>query len=162
MSNNAIDKARDRFTSRNKGNVSTVNAKFPPTVRLHNKEGKVGAYLVGLLDSHHTAKVNGNDQEVYSFKLIETNGVASKKEGTEYVDTEVKEGELISIFAPTRLARVLATVAAGAEVFIEYKGREPFVTKKGHKVNPHMFDVKAGGELLLTNSEAGDKADDFE
>ena len=161
---NPIEEARKRFQSRNEGKVNSVNASFPPIVRLHNSEGKVGAFVVGTVEGTHVAKINNRDQNVYNLKLIETNAPVVKKEGEVFIDTEVKSGDLVSIFPPTRLDRVLKGVAVGTEVFIEYKGREKYVNKSGVATKPHMFDVKAGGEIITTSSAAGDakRDDDFE
>ena len=162
---NAIEEARKRFQGRNEGKVNTVEGTFPPIVQLHNKEGKVGAYVVGILDATRAVKIGKREQNVYNLKLIETNASIVKKEGKVMVDTEAKKGDLVSIFAPTRLDRVLKGIAKGIEVFIEYDGREKFVNKDGIATNPHVFTVQAGGEIVSTNSSAGNKAsddDDFE
>lgn len=167
---NVIDEARKRFQDRNKGKTTSVQATLPPIVRLHNKEGKTGAYLSGILDGKHEVTIGKKKpQLVFNFKLIETNASITKKDPKasssakgkdKYMDVEAAKGDLVSIFAPTRLARVLNDVSNGAEVFLEYKGREPFTNNEGITTEPHIFYVEAGGVPLTVGKKDGSGGDD--
>lgn len=169
---NTVDEARKRFKERHKGDVHTVEGTFPPTLKLHNKDGNPGAYVSAILKDSKSVTINGIPKRVYTLELLETNAPTLKKSGKKddkgkaiYEEIPNKKGDIVSIFAPTRLDRVLNGVPSGKEVFIEYKGKSEFTTKQGNVVYPHTFDTSAGGvrlEVGPAKPTAADGDEDFE
>lgn len=164
MAKSAVEEARARFNKKNEGKVSEVKGKFPPTLLLYNKEGKPGAYVSGIIKKSEDVTLGKLKKRAYTLSLIETNARITKttknKEGEkEYTEVKVEKGEDVSMFAPTRLDRVLKGVPLGTEVFIEYKGKEQFDTKQGNTVYPHTFDVLAAGVPLGNGAPEGKDTD---
>jgi len=150
-------------------NVEELKSTFPPTLKIHDKKGEgIGKYVSGVLKSRRMVLIKGKPAPVYTLKLSETNATATKKEGEKWVPAEVKTGDDVSLFSPTRLDRILKELGPGASVIIHYDGKKPIMTPRG-EVETHMFTVhgsKSGKEFALTTENVaptpeptnGDKA----
>lgn len=136
-------------------NVEEVKATFPPTLKIHDKEGKgIGKYVSGVLKARRTVSIKGKPAPVYTLVLSDTNAEATKKDGDKWVKTDVAAGQDVSLFAPTRLDRILKEFGPGAKVIIHYDGKTPVKTPMG-EVKTHMFTVhgERSGKQFVINTE---------
>jgi len=103
---------------------------FNPTAFLREE----GAMLKGTIVTKRDAKTGFGPKPVYTVKVLD----ASCRFAKDKQDVEPEKGDLVDFFAPTRLARQLAHVAAGETVTITYAG-----TKKVGPGKPaHVFSVE--------------------
>jgi hypothetical protein len=104
---------------------------FAPTALLKEKDAMLKGVLVGKRD----VKTQYGPKPVYNFKVLD-----ASCRFTAGKDKEVQpaEGDIVDVFAPTRLARQLAQVAEGETVTIIYQG-----TKKAGRGQPaHFYSVE--------------------
>lgn len=108
------------------------NGEFYPTALLKEE----GAMLKGVMGSKRDVKTVYGPKPVYSFKVLDAS--CKFTTGKEKTEVQPNEGDMVDVFAPTRLARQLAQVAQGETVTITYAG-----TKKVGRGNPaHCFTVE--------------------
>lgn len=138
-------------------NVEEIKATFPPTLKIHDKEGKnIGKYVSGVLKTRRMVSVKGKPAPVYTVTLSDTNAEATKKDGEKWVKVDVVTGNDVSFFAPRRLDRVLKEYGPGAKVLIHYDGKKPTKTPMG-EVLTHMFTVhgeRSGKQFIIDTSTA--------
>jgi len=102
---------------------------FPPTALIKTE----GYMLKGTLLSKRLVKTQYGDRPVYSIKL----GDATCDFMCEGHPVEPKEGDMIDLFAPTRLERQLVQVPFNSMVTITHVGMK----KVGKGQPAHIFDV---------------------
>lgn len=105
---------------------------FAPSAYIREK----GAMIEGVLKSVRQVKTDYGERPVYTLQLKDYACKFSKDD----TFVEPEENSEVDFFAPTRLARQLASVPFGTLVRITYAGQ-----KKVGKGNPaHIFDVLRG------------------
>lgn len=127
----------------NKLSTASPDMKNTPLV---NVRGTKGEYFIGTLTGVKAVKSgfkneDGSDktQNVYSFTVEDTTMAIVIKEGKEYVDAPINEGDAVDMFAPTRLNNALRQATKGMQLKITYLGLGK-AAKKGGK--PHEYDVE--------------------
>jgi hypothetical protein len=112
-----------------------------------NVRGEKGQFFQGELAAHKQAdsKYTNEDGskkklEIYEFKVEDTNMQLQKQEGKEYVEATVAPGDIVSLFAPTRLNNALRQASVGQHIKFTYLGLGK-ATGRGGK--PHEYDVEA-------------------
>lgn len=126
--------------------LSTAGQDFEPSVTVNVKLEK-GQFFKGVLKAHKTPPSPYKNQDgsaktfnVYEFELIDTDMELTIKKGDVYVEAKgVTGGDLVSIFAPTRLNNALSKAVLGASIHIMYLGKGKAGKMGGA---PHMFDVE--------------------
>jgi hypothetical protein len=121
-----------------------------PSIRLQGEEEEaIGRFIVGKLLQRREVKGKhlddgGNPKTLvfYSIRLEKTNAEATAKKGEKYVAVPVKENDVVSIMATSRLDRALKAVAPGDRVYVRYDGMKKVQTMKG-RVFAHNFTVKS-------------------
>lgn len=122
---------------------------LPPSYPLVNVRGKKGQFFVGrLLDKRSieskwvTKDGTKKVQEIYEFAVEDTDMETLKKVGPELFEpVDIREGDRVSIFAPSRLANGVRQAAIGQTLRIEYLGQGR--TAQGGK--PHDYSVEVVG-----------------
>lgn len=111
-----------------------------------NVRGTKGEYFQGILTGVRTVKSgfqneDGSDktQNIYEFTIEDTTMAIVVKEGKEYIDVDTKEGDTVSMFAPTRLNNALRQATNGMRLKITYLGLGKAAKKGGR---PHEYDVE--------------------
>jgi len=112
-----------------------------------NVRGAKGQTFTGKLINHKTATApykndDGSDKQMHIFEFIpvDTDMALMRRDANkEYQETEVKEGETVCIFPPTRLLLGLNQVAVGSTVKITYMGLGK-AGKRGGK--PHTYELE--------------------
>lgn len=118
--------------SRNIPDSNGDGGSFAPTALLKEQ----GAMLKGVLLGKREVKTQYGAKPVYSFKVLDAS--CKFTTGKDKQEVQPAEGDTVDAFAPTRLARQLAQVAAGETVTITYAG-----TKKVGRGQPaHFFSVE--------------------
>lgn len=93
-----------------------------------------GAMVQGVLQGVRLVKTKYGEKPIYSLKVTDADCKFKKGDAEAFPEA----GELVDIFAPTRLARQLSKVQNGQTVTIRYAGQ-----KKVGRGNPaHVFDVE--------------------
>lgn len=140
------------------GDVKQIKRKFPEVAALDIREKDT--FVSGTLLRMREVAIEGNERPstFVNIKLKATNAKATKKASAErgadgkytYVPADVKEGDEISLIAPSRLAQDLKEVVPGTEIYIRSLGKAAEV-KNGRKTFPYKFDVraKAGENAVL-------------
>jgi|SRR5579871_553244 len=101
---------------------------------------KVGNYLIGTLKGGpRIVRLKRGSGQVFEFELLETNSPVQKKVGDQYVQVETKQGDTVSVFAPTALAGALKEAKMGEIIQMEYLGKK--LNKAGTEF--HGFQVDA-------------------
>ncbi len=137
---NALD-AKKRFEQTGDVQEVTPDVVYPSSIKMHDESGaNIGQYVTGRFLSARIVGTGENTLRFVDIRLTATNAIATRKKGKAYVEAEVKEGEIVTIFATSRLMRALENVAAGSEVFLQYDGRKKIEGRKGV---PHIWTVKA-------------------
>lgn len=113
--------------------------KFDPTpvVGITQKEG--GKFVGILADTGKEVQLKRYKKYVYNFKIEDTDMSIQIKKDDEYVDTDVKAGQLVSVFAPTVLRKALMKAEVGQRIQIIYLGKQE---GKDGGADYHGFDVE--------------------
>ncbi len=127
--------------------LSTASRSMEPSVTV-NVRGEEGQTFVGILKAARTAPSRFKDQagnvrnhNIYEFELLETDMELTVKKGDAYVLAKsAKAGDIVSIFAPTRLHNALSQASVGDTITVQYLGLGK-ATKMGGK--PHEYKVEA-------------------
>jgi hypothetical protein len=102
---------------------------------------KVGGKFKGRIISNvpREVKMKRGNGYVFEFNILDTDfSVEMKDEKTgNYVETNVEEGDRVSVFAPTVLKSALCKADSGAIVTFEYLGKEA-----GDNGDYHNFSVE--------------------
>lgn len=145
---NAQDALKDFESTGTVQDVKPATMAPTPSIRLHDEEGKnVGKYIVGKYLGRREADGPNGKLVFLDIRLVKTNQVATVKKDGKYPETEVKAGDLISLFASSRLDRAIKTLDLGSEVFVVYDGMARVKGKKG-MVWAHTYTVKAKAGTL--------------
>ena len=101
----------------------------------------VGRYFIGVLKAGpRVVRMRKGSGKVYEFGILETDAPVQKKnQDGKFVEVDVNEGDVVSIFAPTALAGALTGAKLGEIVQIVYDGVKQ--TKNG--TDFHSFNVDA-------------------
>jgi hypothetical protein len=119
------------------GRKLTSDMQATPVVSLTEKEG---AFFQGVLVERKLVKTQWGERPLFNFELDDTDMRITKKEGKEYLETDVEQGATVAVFAPTMLDRALVKAEAGDKLKIVYTGLGKSA-KKGRNA-PHTFDVE--------------------
>lgn len=148
MSDNSIDALKDFESTGEITDVKPASMAPTPSVRLHDEEGKnVGKYLSGKYLGRREADGPNGKLVFLDVRLDKTNQVATVKKDGKYPVVEVKAGDLISLFASSRLDRAIKTLDLGTQIFVVYDGMKKVKGKKG-MVWAHTYTVKAKAGTL--------------
>lgn len=127
-----------------------------PTIKLHNKNGnKTELFVVGkLLTVKKVERMTPKGKRAYMFVdivLEQTNTKASVKDDkapTGYRDVEVKAGDIVTLFAASRLYNAALRLVPGAKLYAKYDGGE---IEDGKVIHRHIIKALPG---TLTAEEA--------
>jgi hypothetical protein len=123
-----------------------------PTIKLHNGEGEdSGLFVLGkFLMAKQIEKSTPQGKRKYMFVdvvLEKTNATATIKEGTKYRDVPVKPGDIVTLFAASRLFNAAVRLAPGTRLYAAYAGG---AIEKGKLVHKHVIKTLPGS---LTEKE---------
>ncbi len=124
-----------------------------PTIKLHNSDGtNTGLFVVGkLLTSKTVTKMTAQGQRRYMFidiVLEKTNAVATVKiDGGKYKEVPVKAGDIVTLYAASRLFNAASRLSPGSRLYAAYTGG---IIQKGKLVHAHVVKSLPGS---LTASE---------
>ena len=112
-----------------------------------NVKGEKGQFFVGNLLGHKQAKsqyknFDGSEKQydIYQFKLEDSDMDFQKKEGKEYKDATPVAGDLVTVFAPTRLNNALRQAEVGQKIKFVFLGKVK-AGKKGGQANEYDCEV---------------------
>lgn len=120
-----------------------------PTIKLHNGDGeKTELFVVGkLLSAKRIEKMTAQGKRAYMFVdvvLEKTNAKATLKDEkakTGYKDVEVKAGDIVTLFAASRLFNAASRLSPGAKLYVKYDGG---IIEKGKLVHKHVIKSLPG------------------
>lgn len=126
--------------------LSTASAEMKNTPVVHVR-GTKGQFFQGVLVSSRAVKSGFKDektgedrfQNIYEFTVENTDMEVMLKEGKEYKNVDIGEGDTVSMFAPTRLNNALRQATKGMTLKITYLGLGKAAKKGGR---PHEYDVE--------------------
>lgn len=106
-----------------------------------NCKETVGSSFTGKMTASAREVTAGQAKyQVYEFSVVDTDmNFQKKNDKGEYADVDVKEGEIVSVFAPTSLHKALQQAEVGETIKFVYKG---LGAKKKGKNAPHIFDAE--------------------
>jgi len=127
--------------------LSTSSPSLTPTPFV-NVRGDKGQVFVGTLksmksvDSGYVNEKTGEPrmQNIYNFSFESSDMEILVKNGKEYELANVNPGDLVAVFAPTRLNNALIQAPMGSRIQITYLGLGKAIKGKGGK--PHEYDVE--------------------
>lgn len=124
-----------------------------PTIKLHNSDGEnTGLFVVGkFLTCKEISKNTAQGKRKYMFVdmvLEKTNASATVKDGTKYRQVPIKSGDIVTIYAASRLFNAASRLAPGTRLYAAYAGG---VIQKGKLVHSHVIKTLPG---TLTETEA--------
>lgn len=123
---------------------------YNPSMKLHDEDGtNVGLYVSGRYLRSRTIDNNGTKLMFIDLRLESTNSKATVKKGKGYVEVSVKAGDIVTVFASSRLYRAINGLQPGTRVFFEYEGQKKVETPRGRKL-AHIYKVKALPGTLTT------------
>lgn len=113
-----------------------------------NVKSKAGETFTGKLVEHKITKsqyknADGSEKnfDIYVFEVVDgTMEFVRKDANKEYMPTDVKEGENVSVFAPSRLHAGLKQAKIGQTIKITYLGLGKKGAKGGNK--PHTYECE--------------------
>ena len=118
-------------------------ASFAPSIKIHDEDAtNVGQYVSGRLLRTREVTNNGTRLMFIELRLEKTNAKATVKSGKSYAPIEVKAGDIISVYASSRLYRAAVSLSPGTRVFFKYDGQKKVETPKGKKL-AHIWTVKS-------------------
>lgn len=123
--------------------LSTNSMNSSPLVNVRDAKGQ---YFIGVLGEHRQTDSQYKNEDgtakkydIYEFAIEDTDMAIQKKEGKEFVNVNVAEGDTVTVFAPTRLNNALKQAPKGSKIKITYMGLGK-ATKFGGK--PHEYEVE--------------------
>lgn len=142
MSQNAADALKE-FDADGKAEDVQPASSYAPSIKIHDEDStNVGQYVSGRLLRTREANNNGTLLMFVELRLEKTNARATVKKGKEYPTVEVKAGEIVSVYASSRLYRAAKQLTPGTRVFFQYDGQKKVETPKGKKL-AHIWTVKS-------------------
>ncbi len=120
-----------------------------PTIKLHNGDGeKTELFVVGkFLIAKAIEKATPQGKRKYMFVdivLEKTNATATVKDPkakSGYRDVEVKAGDIVTLFAASRLFNAASRLSPGAKLYAKYDGG---AIEKGKLVHKHVIKALPG------------------
>lgn len=120
-----------------------------PTIKLHNGDGeKTELFVVGkLLTAKQVEKLTPQGKRRYMFVdivLEKTNAPATIKDSkvkSGYRDVDVKAGDIVTLFAASRLFNAASRLIPGAKLYAKYDGGK---MEKGKMVHQHTIKSLPG------------------
>ena len=120
-----------------------------PTIKLHNGDGdKTELFAVGkFLVAKRIEKATPKGKRAYMFVdivLEKTNATATIKDEKAkggYRDIEVKPGDIVTLFAASRLFNAASRLSPGARLYAKYDGGK---MEKGKMVHQHVIKSLPG------------------
>ena len=124
-----------------------------PTIKLHNSDGtNTGLFVVGkFLCAKSVVKDTAQGKRTYMFVdmvLEKTNAVATLKDGAKYKEVPVKSGDIVTLYAASRLFNAATKLSPGSRLYAAYTGG---IIQKGKMVHSHVVKSLPG---TLTPAEA--------
>lgn len=142
MTQSANDALKE-FDAEGKAEDVQPQSSFAPSIKIHDEDStNVGQYVSGRLLRTREANNNGTLLMFVELRLEKTNAKATVKKGKEYPTVEVKAGDIVSVYASSRLYRAAKQLAPGTRVFFQYDGQKKVETPKGKKL-AHIWTVKS-------------------
>lgn len=124
-----------------------------PSIRLHDAEGKnVGKYIAGKYLGRREADGPNGKLVFLDIRLRDTNQVATVKKGTSYPEVAVKPGDIVSLFASSRLDKAISPLELGTDIIAVYDGMKRVKTKKG-MVWAHSYTVNRSKTVTLSEDD---------
>src|SRR5258708_37667419 len=113
-----------------------------------NWKDKAGKTFTGTLVERKAIKsayknTDGTDKQmhIFSFKVVDGDMPFIKKDvNKEYVEANVTDGQVVSLFPPSRLLNGLNQITVGQTVKVTYLGLGKKSAKGGNK--PHTYDLE--------------------
>lgn len=123
-----------------------------PTIKLHNSDGvNTGLFVVGkFLLAKSVKKTTPQGDRTYMFVdvvLEKTNATATLKEGAKYKEVPVKAGDIVTLYAASRLFNAASKLSPGSRLYAAYTGG---IIQKGKLVHGHIVKSLPGS---LTTAE---------
>ena len=104
--------------------LSTGSLDATPLVNVRDQKGQ---YFIGTLGEHRQIDSQYKNEDgtakkydIYDFAVEDTDMAIQKKEGKEYIDVNVSQGDTVAIFAPTRLNNALKRAPKDSRLKITY------------------------------------------
>jgi hypothetical protein len=114
-----------------------------PSIKLHDADGNnIGLFVSGKLLGVREIKKNELRYMFVELKLESTNAKATIKRGSSYPEIAVKPGDIVSVYAASRLFNAVKNLPLGSRVFTKYEGIKKVETPRGKK-DAHIFTVKS-------------------
>lgn len=131
-----------QFDPEGKAETAEPVSNLTPSIKMHDEDGlNIGKYVSGRLLSTRKIVKNGTNLMFIEVRLESTNAKATVKKGNAYVEAQVTPGQLVSVYASSRLFRSVEPLAIGSRVLMTYEGQRKVETPKGRKL-AHIYDVK--------------------
>jgi len=151
---NTADKAIKAFEETgDTQNVVAPSMEPTPSIKLHDEDGEnVGKFVQGKYLFRRTSTGQYGEIVYLDVRVSATNATATVKKDQAYVPVPVKEGDIISLYASSRLDKQLRSLEPGTDFIAVYRGLVKEKTSKG-KVHAHEYEVKAKKEPILTPAD---------
>lgn len=107
-----------------------------------NVRGEVGQFMIGKYLGMKTVAMSFGPKNVYEFAIQESTMPILRKEGKEYVETDVKKGGKVAVFASTRLNYALEQATVGQVLKITYLGLGKKPKRGGNAPHEHEVEIQ--------------------
>lgn len=143
MSNQTAEDALKDFDTEGKAEELEPVSNFNPSIKMHDEDGEnIGLYVSGRYLSSREVLNNGTKLMFIDLRLEKTNAKATIKKGKSFPEVAVQAGQVVTVYASSRLYRSVKGLQPGTRVFFEYEGQKKVETPKGRKL-AHIYKVKA-------------------
>lgn len=143
MTTQNADDALREFDVENKAEDVEPASSFNPSIKMHDEDGaNIGLYVSGRYLSSREIVNNGTKLMFIDVRLEKTNAKATIKKGKAFPEVTVKAGDIVTVYASSRLYRAAKQLQPGTRVFFEYEGQKKVETPKGKKL-AHIYKVKS-------------------
>jgi len=143
MSEQTADQALKEFDVEGKAEEVEPASNFNPSIKMHDENGEnIGLFVSGRYLSSRELVNNGTKLMFIDVRLEKTNAKATVKKGKSFPEVSVKAGDIVTVYASSRLYRSVKSLQPGTRVFFEYEGQKKVETPKGRKL-AHIYKVKA-------------------
>lgn len=136
------EEALASFDTEGKAETAEPAQNVTPSIKLHDQDGNnVGLFVSGKLLGIRKIEKNGVKYMFVELKLESTNAKATIKKGKSYGEVAVKAGDIISVYAASRLFNAVKDLPLGTRIFAKYEGIRKVETPRGRK-DAHFFTTK--------------------
>lgn len=113
-----------------------------PSIKMHDQDGNnIGLFVIGKLLGVREISKSDMRYMFIEVRLESTNATATIKRGKDYPTVEVKAGDIVSVYASSRLFNAVKNLPLGSRVYMKYEGIKKVQTPKGRK-DAHIFTTK--------------------